>query len=487
MKSIKGSAPFIQRFLGRAWPAALLTVMFVAVPITAKAVFGPKAPPSFADLADKVKGSVVNISTTQVIKGHPLRPFFNEKSPFRDFFGDDFFKRFFEENPHVKRKTHSLGSGVVISEDGVILTNNHVVAKADEIKIKLQNSKEYDAKVVGRDPKTDLALIQTKTKPGPEFPKPARLGDSNKLRVGDWVMAVGNPFGLDHTVTVGIISAKGRVIGAGPYDDFLQTDAAINPGNSGGPLFNMDGEVVGINTAIVARGQGIGFAIPINVAKQLLPQLRKGKVIRGWLGIIIQDLSPELAKSFGLKETKGVLVGDVLKDSPAEKAKLQRGDVITALNGESMETAQALSRKVASIAPGTVIKLTILRDGKKKVIPVKIGTMPEEGTEEAKAPAVERNAWGLSVQNLTTDMAARFGWKKSEHGVIVTGVMPDSPAAEARLRSGDLIKEVNRKKIQNLSDYNKAIKHAKETENLLLLIKRGDHTFYAVLPPAKEK
>lgn len=444
----------------------------------ATSLFGTSMPPSFADLADKVKDSVVNIATTQVIKGHPLQPFMEPDSPFREFFGDEFFKRFFGDMPKGSMKTNSLGSGVVIDSSGLILTNNHVVEKATEIKIKLQNGKEYAAKVVGRDPKTDLALIQTD--PDKNFPKPAVLGDSSALRVGDWVMAVGNPFGLGHTVTVGIISAKGRIIGAGPYDDFIQTDAAINPGNSGGPLFNMNGEVVGINTAIVARGQGIGFAIPINLAKDLLPQLRTGKVIRGWLGVMIQDVTPEIAESFGLKEPKGVLVSDVLKDGPAEKGGIESGDIIIEFNGEEVRDAHELSRRVAAAQPNSEVKLGLLRDGSKKVLTVKLGTMPEEGAVAAQPETVE-NVWGLTVQNMTQELAERFGWDASERGVVVTEVEPDSPAAEARLQPGDLIKEVNRKKIQNVRDYNQAMKSTDKRKSLLLLVKRGERTFYVVL------
>jgi serine protease Do len=440
--------------------------------------FGESAPPSFAELSDKVKESVVNISTTQVIKGHPLQPFFSPDSPFREFFGEDFFKRFFGEMPQGEMKTHSLGSGVVIDASGLILTNNHVVEKAEEIKIKLQNGKEYDAKVVGRDPKTDLALIEAK--PDKDFPKPAVLGDSDAIRVGDWVMAVGNPFGLGHTVTVGIISAKGRVIGAGPYDDFLQTDAAINPGNSGGPLFNMLGEVVGVNTAIVARGQGIGFAIPINMAKEILPQLKSGKVVRGWLGVMIQDLTPELAKSFGLKETKGVLIADVVADGPAHKAGLERGDIVLEFDGRPVETSHDLSRRVAAVKPGTETVIKVLRNGREKKIQVTIGTMPEDGAPAAE-PAVAETPWGLTVQNLTPELAQRFGWDESEKGVIVTEVEPGSPASDARITRGDLIKEVNREKIQNLRDYKQAVERAGEDRSLLLLIKRGEHTFYVVL------
>jgi serine protease Do len=308
-------------------------------------------PTSFANLAQSVKDSVVNISTTQVMSGGAANPFQGPDSPLRDFFGDDFFKHFFGDVPQGRMKTHALGSGFVLDKQGLILTNNHVVEKASEIKVKLENGKEYTAKVLGRDPKTDLALI--KVKPDANFPAPLVLGDSDATRVGDWVMAVGNPFGLGETVTVGIISAKGRIIGAGPYDDFLQTDAAINPGNSGGPLFNMKGDVIGINTAIIAQGQGIGFAIPISMAKELLPQLEAGKIVRGWLGVMIQDVTPDLAKSFNLKETNGVLVSDVTQGSPATDAGFKQGDVIIRFDGKPVANAHALSRLVAATAPGT--------------------------------------------------------------------------------------------------------------------------------------
>jgi serine protease Do len=356
-----------------------------------------------------------------------------------------------------------------------------VVEKADEIKIKTDAEKEYDAKVVGRDPKTDLALIRVT--PDKDFPKPVRLGNSDAIRVGDWVMAVGNPFGLGHTVTAGIISAKGRVIGAGPYDDFLQTDAAINPGNSGGPLFDMNGEVVGVNTAIVAQGQGIGFAIPINLAREILTQLKTGKVTRGWLGIMIQDITPELAKSFDIQETKGVIVADIVAEGPAEKAGLRRGDVITTVNGKDVDNAHALSRLVASTAPDTNVTIQVIRDGKGKEIKATIGTMPAEGSETT--PAKKESSWGVTVQNLTPELAQRFGWDQNEYGVVISNVQPGSPAADSKLRQGDLIKEVNRQKIQNLKDYNQTLQKAKKGESLLLLIKRGERTFYVALkaPP----
>jgi serine protease Do len=446
---------------------------------------GQQGPPSFADLAERVNHAVVNISTTQVLKESPMQPFIGPNSPFKDFFGDEFFKRFFGDGSQGQgqgqgqgqMKTHALGSGFVIDDDGLILTNNHVVEKADEIKIKTDAGKDYDAKVVARDSKTDIALIRVKA--GADFPKPAQLGDSGAIRVGDWVMASGNPFGLGNTITAGIISAKGRIIGAGPYDDFLQTDAAINPGNSGGPLFNMNGEVVGVNTAIVAQGQGIGFAIPINLVKEILPQLKSGKVTRGWLGVMIQDITPELAESFGIKQTNGVLVGDVVADGPADKAGLKRGDIITTFNGKELDNAHTLSRLVASMPPNTQTKVEIVRDGKSKEIKVTIGTMPEE-TAEAPA-AEEKSAWGLTVQNLTPELAQRFGWDENERGVVISEIQPGSTAGEAKLRSGDLIKQVNRQNIQNIRDYNQALQKVKKGESLLLLIKRGKNTFYVAL------
>lgn len=464
--------------------ATLAVVIQCSIPAPAGAAFGAfsQGPPSFADLADQVKDAVVNISITQNAKESPMKPFMGPNSPFKEFFGDDFFKHFFGETPQPF-KTHALGSGFIIDQkDGLILTNNHVVEKADEIKIKTQDGKEYDAKVVGRDPKTDIALI--KVTPNGDFPKAAQLGDSDAIRVGDWVIAVGNPFGLGHTVTAGIISAKGRIIGAGPYDDFLQTDAAINPGNSGGPLFNMNGEVVGINTAIVAQGQGIGFATPISMVKEILPQIRNGKVIRGWLGVMIQDITPELAESFELGQSKGVLVADVLKDSPAEKSGIKRGDIVTGINGKDIDNSHTLTRMVAGFPPNTEVTLRIIREGKEKEIRLTIGTMPDETDE--KAPVKKESAWGLTVQNLTPDIAQRFGWEDNERGVIVTEVEDGSPAAEARIRPGDLVQEVNQQKVQNLRDYNQALQKASKKEYLLLLIKRGNNTLYVPLKPKKK-
>jgi serine protease Do len=445
----------------------------------------PATPASFADLVESVKESVINISTTQTLKESPMQPFFGPNSPFRDFFGEE-WKRFFGEGPQGQGqlKTHALGSGFIISNDGLILTNNHVVEKADEIKIKTLSGSEYDAKVVGRDPKTDIALIQVKVKG--KFPESARLGDSEAIRVGDWVIAVGNPFGLGNTVTAGIISAKGRVIGAGQYDDFLQTDAAINPGNSGGPLFNMNGEVVGINTAIVAQGQGIGFATPINMAKDILDQLKTGKVVRGWLGVMIQDITPELAESFGIKETKGVIVADVVPDGPAEKDGLKRGDIVEKLNGKQIENANQLSRTVAAMKPDSAAKIDLIRDGKSVTVKVTIGTMPEEIAERKTGAPKTESAWGITVQNITSELAQKFGLDEKEAGVVVTEVASGTPAEEARLRPGDVIKEVNRQKIQNVRDWKQITDKMQKGEPLLLLIKRSGNTFYVAIKASKE-
>ncbi len=440
----------------------------------------PATPASFADLADKVKGVVVNISTTQVVEGNPLMPFLGPGSPFGNFFGPNQPKEFFGNQPQGKMKTHALGSGFVISKEGLIITNNHVVEKATEIKIKLQTGKEYDAQLVGRDPKTDLALIQVT--PDNDFPNPAILGDSEALRVGDWVMAVGNPFGLGHTVTTGIISAKSRILGAGPYDDFLQTDAAINPGNSGGPLFNMKGQVIGINTAIIAQGQGIGFAIPVNMAKELLPQLKTGKVIRGWLGIMIQDITPELAKSFGLKSAKGVLISDVVKGSPSEEAGLLRGDVMLRFDDKEIENAHKLSQMAAATAPNSRVKIDLFRNGKEQTILLKVGAMPEE--EQKIVSPEEQSDWGMMVQELTPQLAQQLGLESGTTGVVISDIKEGSPAAEAGLRSGDLITEVNRTAIKNLNDYQQALQKVKKGDNVLLLIKRAAGSFYTVLTPS---
>jgi serine protease Do len=439
--------------------------------------------PNFADMAEHLKPSVVNMSTTQVVKGQrrtmPRMPFpspFGERDPF-----EEFFERFFGgENPQREFRRRSLGSGFIINSEGYIVTNNHVVENASDIKVSLSDKEEYDAKVIGRDPRTDVALIKIEAKK--ELAAVA-LGDSGKLRVGEWVMAIGNPFGLGHTVTTGIVSAKGRIIGAGPYDDFIQTDASINPGNSGGPLFNMNGEVVGINTAIIATGQGIGFAIPINVAKDMLIPLReRGRVVRGWLGVQVQAITPELAKSFGLERERGALVADVMPDTPAEKAKIERGDIIVEFNGRKIEEMNDLPRAVASTPPNSEVPVKLLRKGQEKVVHVKVAELKEERV--AASGGTLEESLGMTVQELTPEIARSLRVTESK-GLVVTNVDEGSPADEAGIRRGDVIVEVNQRKVENLRDYQAALGRVGSADSLLLLVRRGGNVLYVALKMAK--
>jgi serine protease Do len=438
----------------------------------------PMVPASFSELAEKVRPGVVNIQVVKKIKNidFQFRHFsgtpFGEKNPFGDFFGP-----FSEENPPRGFEQRGVGSGFVMNRDGYILTNNHVVEDADQIKVKLANGKEYDGKIIGRDPKTDLALIKIKASSDLQ---PLNLGNSDDLKVGSWVVAVGSPFGLEQTVTAGIVSAKGRVIGSGPYDNFIQTDASINPGNSGGPLINMKGEVVGINTAIIASGQGIGFAIPINMAKEIAPQLQeKGHVTRGWLGVSIQEVTPALAKSFDLKEKKGALVAQVVSGSPAEKAGIERGDVIVEFDGKEVTDSKDLPPIVASTPVGKAVTVKLLRNGKALDRQVKVGEM-EEKVEVAKSPS--HKSLGITVQNLTPEIAKGLGLKK-DTGVVVTRVEPGSPAADAGIQTGDVVQEVNRKPVKNVEDFVQKVEKTKGQDNILLLIQRGQNNLFAAVTP----
>jgi serine protease Do len=436
-----------------------------------------KGLPSLRGLVKATKPSVVNISTTTVVKGMG--------NPFRGFPGnEDLFDKFFGNGPTGEFKQKSLGSGFIIDKEGYILTNNHVVEKATSIKVRLSDDKEYEAKVVGKDAKTDLALI--KINAHNSLPV-AVLGDSDKLEVGDWVMAVGNPYALDHTVTAGIVSAKGRVIGQGPYDDFIQTDASINPGNSGGPLFDLNGQVVGINTAIVSGGQGIGFAIPINMAKALLPQLKnKGKVVRGWLGVVIQKVTPDLAKTFGLKGTDGALVADVTEGGPAAKADMRRGDIIVSFDGKPVKEVDQLPRMVAATEVGKKVKVGFVREGRLLQAEVTLGETDEEKTRRAESasPQVEKNL-GLVVQNVTPEIAHRLGLKDG-NGVIVADVRRGSPAEEADMRAGDIIREMNRRPVANIDDFREILRKVRPGESVVVLVKRNGSTFYAVLGEDKD-
>jgi serine protease Do len=448
---------------------------------TAKAPFpvSGSAPFSFADLAEKMSPVVVNISTTKTFKmeGRTRSPQ-GPTSPFDRFFGeDDFFRRFFEEMPERELKQRSLGSGFIISADGYIFTNNHVVEKADKIKVKLSSGKEYDATVKGRDPRTDIALI--KINPEGSLPT-ARLGDSDRLRVGDWVVAIGNPFGLDHTVTVGIVSAKGRVIGAGPYDNFIQTDASINPGNSGGPLINLAGEVVGINTAIVAHGQGIGFAIPVNMAKDILNDLKaKGKVTRGWLGVSVQDITDDIAKGLNIKDQTGALITEVFEGDPADKAGIKQGDIIKEVDGKAVRDTHELLRVVAMVPVGKKVSVRVLRDGVAKEFQVTVAER-EEGKELASTRRDTRENYGMTVQEVTPEIARRLGMARAE-GVIVTQVKEGSAAEDAQIQPQDVILQINKVKIHNLKDYQREIAKKTAEDRILLLIKRGKGTYYVAI------
>jgi serine protease Do len=438
------------------------------------ALAGPSQ--GFADLAEKVGPSVVNIRVTKVERTAGPEMFGSGISP------DELFERFFGQRPGAprERRQQGAGSGFVIDAGGLIVTNNHVVEGAKEVTVTLADKTEYPAKVIGRDPKTDLALLRVEPK-GPLAAAP--LGDSESLRVGEWVVAVGNPFGLSNTVTAGIVSAKGRVIGAGPYDDFIQTDAPINPGNSGGPLFNLKGEVVGINTAILPAGQGIGFAVPVNQAKALLPQLEaKGEVTRGYLGVQIQGITPELAKSLQLQDAKGALVSGVSKGGPADVAGIQRGDVVIAFNGKPVVEVGNLPSLVAATPVDSVVPVTILRDGKEKSLPVRVARMPSERGERAESGEKAEPAssqWGLALRELDPRTADRLGVAVGD-GVLVAGVRPGSPADRAGVRSGDVVQEVNRRKVASVKDV-QAADRAGSGGSMLLLLKRGNGSLFAAL------
>lgn len=433
----------------------------------------------FVEIAKKQNPAVVNISTKTKRRARPPRPPRDPRAPGRDPF-QDFYDRFFGDRD--KKPRSGMGSGFIIDKEGFILTNNHVIAGADEIVVLIQDGnngeKEYTAKLVGTDSKTDIALIKLVLEDSDRKSFPSlSLGNSDKLEVGEWVVAIGNPFGLSHTVTVGVVSAKERNIGSGPYDEFIQTDASINPGNSGGPLMNIKGEVIGINTAIISGNSGgnvgIGFAIPINVAKGILKDLKeKGTVTRGWLGVMIQKITPDLAESFNLDRTEGALVGDVIPNSPAEKAGIKRGDVIVKFDKEEVRTMEALPKIVGNTQPGKAVKVEIIRDGKKKVLDVTIAVLKDE---EMKVAALD--PMGIQVQDITPDIAQSLNLDKVE-GVLVSDVTPGEAGGEAGLKRGDIISEVNRKKIKNTGDYNRVAGKLKRGDTALMLVKRGGTTIY---------
>jgi serine protease Do len=433
---------------------------------------------SLADVAEVAWPSVVNISTTSTVTA--------EESPFGDMFNDPFFRRFFgdqydQQGPKRKFKSASLGSGVIVSDNGYILTSNHVVKGAEDIRVIVYDKREFKGKIVGTDPRTDLAVIKINATDLPA----AKIGESSKLKAGDVVLAIGAPFGLTQSITMGIVSAVGRSnVGIADLEDFIQTDAAINPGNSGGALVNTNGEVIGINTAIFSTSggyMGIGFAVPSDMAKTVMDSIIKyGKVIRGWLGVSIQDLTQELAKSLNIKQRNGALVADVVKDSPAEKAGLKRGDVVIEYDKKPVQDSTTLRNMVASTAPGKTVTMKIVRNGKEQEVSVTLS----EYKERKKVKKVEYNnvLKGITVQELTPSVKDKLGLPQTISGVVITDIAPESPA-QGVLQPGDLILEVNRKEISGLSDYDRTASKIGPKDTVLLLVLREGGTVYITLRP----
>ena len=456
---------------------------------------------AFAEIAEKASPAVVGIKASKTVTmDYPTMregPFGEPFDPFEDDLFDYFFRRRLPRRRSPQQKSYQpvQGSGFIVSPDGYILTANHLVGEAEEVTVRLADDREFDAKIIGTDPDSDVAVVKIDAKDLPSL----EFADSDALEVGEWVLAIGNPFLLSRTVTAGIVSAKGRsgfrFPGYSPeYQDYIQTDAAINPGNSGGPLINLNGKVVGINTAIVSPGGyrswagniGIGFAVPINMAKSIYDQLvETGTVVRGFLGVGIQNLTPEFAAAFGLKEdTKGVLVPEITEGSAADKAGLKHNDVIVEFNGQPVETVKVLQNRVAMLKPGTKVEVVVLRDGKRETLTVKLGKRPPMG-EIARARPETLDELGFSVRDLTDDLAERYGYEGLT-GVVVTRVEPGSEAVRKGITAGTLIMEVNQNPVKNTKDFKQAIGRAAKGETVLLLIKDERYTRFVVLTLPKE-
>lgn len=436
---------------------------------------------AFVQVAQSVRPAVVNVSTTQRPRPREGRRAPQVPPQFREFFGEDFFERFFGDPP--QRERASLGSGVIVDKRGYILTNNHVIEQADEIEVRLSDRRKFTAKVVGKDPKTDLAVVKIDA---PADLPVAKLGDSTKIRIGEWAIAIGSPFGLDQTVTVGVISAVGRSdVGITTYEDFIQTDASINPGNSGGPLLNLYGEVIGINTAIVASGRGIGFAIPISMAKEIKDRLiAQGKVVRGWLGVGIQELTEELAGQFGVKPEDGVLVGNVMKDSPAERGGLKPGDIIQEFNGTKISDVHQLQREVAQSLVGSQARLKVMREKQPMMLTIVLGEQPTDvaSVESGSPPGQAADRFGLTVQDLTPELRDQLKLKNVD-GVVVSSVDEAGPATRAGIRPGDIITGANREPVKSSNDFSRILGQMQRGQNLLLLVRRDGNSRFVVLPP----
>ncbi|MDA3971753.1 MAG: DegQ family serine endoprotease [Desulfobulbaceae bacterium] len=438
----------------------------------AQSAMARMAPTSFADLVEAQKDTVVNVYTTQKVQPQKRRQFNGPPSFFDEFFG--------QQGQRPAQKRSSLGSGVITSADGYILTNNHVVENSEEINVRLANHEEYAAIVIGRDKMTDLALIKITPKSPLRF---ANMGNSQQLRVGDWVVAIGNPFGFEQTVTAGIVSGKGRNLGGGSYENFIQTDASINPGNSGGPLFNLEGEMVGINTAIYSRSGGnigIGFAIPVNTAKNVMGQLKaRGTVTRGWLGVHIQTVNQDIAEQFGLDRPYGALVGQVVPEGPADKGGLKPGDIILEFQNQELSKMSMLPTLVAQAPINTEVSLIIFRKGKEQKISVTIGKLETE-TPLTRQAQLETAALGLTLQDLNKDLAETIGLD-THTGVIVTNVEPFTPAASAGFSRGDIILEINQVMVTDLAGFSEKLSKLTKSPKILFLIKRGETTRYMIM------
>ncbi len=440
-------------------------------------------PGSFSSLVNRIGPAVVNIRAEKLVQTQGMFGPPAEESPFgqQDPF-QEFYRRFFGDQAPREYRQQGLGSGFVIEENGFILTNNHVIEGSEDIEVRFKDNRTYQAEIVGRDPKTDLALIKI----DPQEPlQTMPLGNSEEIEVGDWVVAVGSPFGLGDTVTAGIVSAKFRRIG-GAYDDYIQTDASINPGNSGGPLINTKGEAIGVNTAIFASGGGnigIGFAVPINIAKDLIPQLKKGEVVRGWLGVGIQEITPQLQKSLGLNSREGALVSHVTDGSPAAISEIQRGDVIVSFDGQEVKEMHELPYVVANTAVGKQVAVEIVRNGERRRLQVEVAKLEEE--EAQVAAAQEETATpklGLSVNDITPEVAQKYNLPSSE-GIVVLQVLPGSPAERAGMQAGDIIVEMDRETVSDVSGFKKKLEEYQGGESVLLLVNRGGTTVYMTVEP----
>ncbi|WP_022668801.1 DegQ family serine endoprotease [Desulfospira joergensenii] len=461
----------------KVWIIVWVVFSLTALPALAAKDHGSvMIPASFSTLAEKAKTGVVNIQTVKTVQGggRVYRHFFG--NPFGNQQGmEDFFAPFFNQRP-MNRKEQSLGSGFIISKDGYIVTNNHVIKDADQIKVILYDSKEYDGEIVGTDPMTDLALVKIKAK----NLVPLKFGKSSKADIGSWVVAIGSPFGLEQTVTAGIISAKGRILGSGPYDDFIQTDASINPGNSGGPLLNLEGEVIGINTAIIKSGQGIGFAIPSDLATGIIDQLTESKqVSRGWMGVAIQNVNEELADYYGIKDTGGVYVAKVYEDNPAEKAGIKPGDVITEINDQKIETSRDLTLTIANLGVNENIKVKLIRDGKEKTLKVKLGKRPDNDPETL-ASMDGYDTFGFQFKPMDDELARHLGYPQGINGLVVTEIKPETQAARSGVRQGDLLVEINHRPVTNFAGYEKELNKIKKGYVARMLFRRGNSHVFVV-------